>query len=97
MLMLAVALDCESGDPLISPPIDPEAVYGTGPHAVDPSRDVRPQPAPRSDMRCVNPLRSETVPQVEQAPYRPHVQPEQPAPPPPPPAEPKPSQRLKLK
>jgi len=98
MLMLAVALDCESGDVLMNPPVEPEAAYGTGEHAVDPSRDVKPAPEPgRIEMRCVNPLRSQTGTQVEQAPYRPHVKPAPSPAPEPPPTPPKPSQRLKLK
>jgi hypothetical protein len=89
LLMLAVALDCESGQPLGSPSGDPEVAYGTGPHAVDPSRDVTNAPDPRREsLRCVNPLRTETSSQVEQAPYKPHVKPPAPTPPEPQPLPP---------
>ena len=99
VLILSVALTCESGEQLGDAPGEPEVAYGAGPHAVDPSRDESRAVDPsRRSMRCVNPLRSESPPQVQQAPYKPHVKPAgPPTPEPPPPAPPKPSQRLKLK
>jgi hypothetical protein len=98
VLMLSVALTCESGEQLGDAPTEPEAAYGTGPHAVDPSREESRAVDPsRRSMRCVNPLRSESSPQVQQAPYKPHVAPAGPPTPEPQPAPPKPSQRLKPK
>jgi hypothetical protein len=90
VLMLAVALDCETGQPVALLREDAGVAYGTGSHAVDPSRDVANAPdRSRESLRCVNPLRSETSSQVEQAPYKPHVKPPSPTPPEPQPLPPK--------
>ena len=98
VLILSVALDCESGQPMGQAPVEPESAFGTGPRAVDPSRDAARTVDPsRESLRCVNPLRSETPPQVIQAPYKPHVQPKPPPAPTPQPLPSKPGGRLKLK